>query len=82
MKKLAFDLLAPLALIVALIAPMFAFADPVDYVAKENEDGKFCARVEVTTITGSRMQRKCRTIEQWEAEGYTVSKKTQEDTAN
>lgn len=82
MKKFIFDLIAPLALIVALIAPMFAFAGPVDYVAKENDNGKFCARVEVATITGSRMKKVCRTLEQWEAAGYAVSKKTQEDTAN
>ena len=82
MKKFIFDLIAPLALIVALIAPMFAFAGPVDYVAKENDNGKFCARVEVATITGSRKVVKCRTLEEWEAAGYAISKKNEEDSAN
>lgn len=47
----------------------------IDYVAKVNEEGKFCARVEVATITGTRKVRKCRTLKEWEAAGYTVSTK-------
>lgn len=52
-----------------------AFAESIDYVAKVNEDGKFCARVEIATVTGTRMVKKCRTLKEWEAAGYTVSTK-------
>jgi len=88
MKKVILELVAPFALIIALLATPFAalasdLVDPVDYVAKVNEKGKYCARVEVQTVTGTRLKRKCRTLEEWEAKGYTVSsKKNQEENAS
>jgi len=88
MKKVILELVAPFALIIALLAtPLAALAtdlvEPTDYTAKVNEEGKFCARIEVQTVTGTRYKRKCRTIEEWEAKGYTVSsKKNQEEDAS
>ena len=82
------ELVAPFALIIVLLATPFAalatnLVDPTDYTAKVNEEGKYCAKIEIQTVTGSRMKRKCRTIEEWEAKGYTVSsKKNQEENAS
>ena len=83
-KEVILELVAPFALIIALLAPTFAaLADPVDYTAKVNEEGKYCAKIEIQTVTGSRMKRKCRTLEEWEAKGYTVSsKKNQEESVS
>ena len=51
-------------------------AKETDYVATANEDGKFCARVEVRGPAGLTVRKmKCRTIAQWEAAGYKVSAK-------
>ena len=88
MKKVILELVAPFALIIVLLATPFAalatnLVDTTDYTAKVNEEGKYCAKIEVRTVTGSRMKRKCRTIEEWEAKGYTVSsKKNQEEDAS
>lgn len=88
MKKVILELVAPFALIIVLLATPFAalatnLVDPTDYTAKVNEEGKYCAKIEIQTVTGSRMKRKCRTIEEWEAKGYTVSsKKNQEEDAS
>lgn len=45
------------------------------YTAKEREDGKFCARVEVQVGMHTIKKTKCRTLEQWEEAGYVVSAK-------
>ena len=69
-------------IVIALATLLFsslAFADK-DYTAKVNEDGKYCARVEVAGINGiTTRKRKCRTIEQWEAAGYIVSEKKSQE---
>lgn len=56
-----------------LTLPFSAFAEK-DYVAKLDDDGKYCARVEVQTI-GSLPAKKrfCRTLEEWKEAGYAVS---------
>ena len=44
------------------------------YTAKLNEEGKFCAEVEVSQPGGFFIRRiKCRTLEEWEAAGYEVT---------
>lgn len=46
------------------------------YTAKVNDDGKFCAKVEVRGPAGLPQKKmKCRTIAEWEAAGYKVSTK-------
>lgn len=51
-------------------------AKETDYVAKANEDGKFCAKIEVRGPAGLTTRKtKCRTIAEWEAAGYKVSAK-------
>ena len=51
-------------------------AKEVDYVAKANEEGQFCARIEVRGPAGlTHKKTKCRTIAEWEAAGYKVSAK-------
>ena len=40
--------------------------------AKVNDDGKYCARIEVRDYSGIRSKVKCRTLAQWEARGYTI----------
>jgi hypothetical protein len=50
-----------------------ATAEPKDYVARLNDDGRYCARVETTGINGLKQRKTyCRTLEQWEARGYVV----------
>jgi len=66
---------APLLALSLLAQPTLAD----DYVAKSNDEGEFCARVEVATITGSRKVKKCRTIEEWKKAGYEVSEKKSQD---
>ena len=61
----------------ALLSPLVAFAEK-DYVAKSEDGEVFCARVEVATVTGTRKVKRCRTIQEWEKAGYTVSKKSQD----
>jgi len=44
------------------------------YIARINEDGKYCARVEVQSVgLSSQMRTKCRTLSQWEAAGYEIT---------
>jgi len=57
----------------ALAAPQ-AQADGKSYVAKANDEGEFCAKVEVRGPAGLPTRKtKCRTIAEWEAAGYDVS---------
>ena len=50
-----------------------ATAEPKDYVARLNDDGLYCARVEIQGINGlTQRKTRCRTLEQWEARGYVV----------
>lgn len=80
-----------LILLALLVVPSLAFAgDGKSYNAEINEEGKFCARVEIQSYTGNRMKKKCRTLEEWRKAGYLVSepvedlsqsKKNQEDFA-
>lgn len=69
-----------IATICVVSATTFALpikADPaVQETAKLNEDGKFCARIEVRGPAGLTVKKmKCRTIEEWEAAGYEVAPK-------
>lgn len=61
--------------LIALVCVLFAtpsFAD-VEYVAKLQEDGTYCARVELEGPGAMRFQKtKCRTLEAWKNEGYTI----------
>ena len=56
-------------------------AGPKDYIAKlDPESGKYCAYVEVRQPNGlGSRKRKCRTLEGWEAMGYVISQKKQEE---
>jgi hypothetical protein len=65
-------------LLVLLLSPFAILADEKDYVASSEDGEVFCARVEVATVTGTRKVKKCRTIQEWEKAGYTVSKKSQD----
>ena len=51
-------------------------AEEKSYVAKLNEEGKYCAVVEIETVAGTKVdKRKCRTLKGWEVMGYEVSAK-------
>jgi hypothetical protein len=50
-------------------------AEEKSYTAKEREDGKFCARVEVQVGMHTIKRTKCRTLKEWEEAGYVVSAK-------
>lgn len=68
----------PLAIVAAALAvfssPEAVADEKISYTAKANENGKFCAKVEVQNLTGSTSRRmKCRTLEQWKAKGYEIS---------
>lgn len=53
-----------------------AVADEKDYVARLNDKGLYCARIEIQGINGlTQRKTRCRTLEQWEARGYTVGAK-------
>jgi hypothetical protein len=56
------------------VVSLSAFADKAafSYAAKVNDDGKYCARIEVRDYSGIRSKVKCRTLAQWEARGYTI----------
>jgi hypothetical protein len=56
------------ALMFSVVADKAAFS----YAAKVNDDGKYCARIEVRDYSGTRSKLKCRTLAQWEARGYTI----------
>jgi len=54
-----------------------------DYVARLNEDGKYCARVKTTGLNGlTQTKTFCRTLKQWEAKGYTVGAKEVSEVTN
>lgn len=51
-----------------------ATAAPKDYVARMNEEGLYCARVQIQTVGLAYSTRtKCRTLAEWEEAGYVVS---------
>lgn len=57
----------------ALMTTAHVSAEPKDYVARLNEDGLYCARVEFQGINGTTQRKtRCRTLAQWEARGYIV----------
>jgi len=67
-------LIFSLAIFSVLFSSQSLAQESVDYVAKANDSGKFCAKVEVYAAgRGYIMKRKCRTLSQWEAAGYKVS---------
>ena len=53
----------------ALSAATFAATD--SYVARLNEEGKYCAKINVGIVTPYH-KTKCYTIEQWKENGFTV----------
>ena len=61
-------------ILLALLVPSLVLADDgKSYTAKINEDGKFCARVEMTTVAGIKtFKRKCRSLDEWREAGYLV----------
>ena len=66
-------LISPLAVLAVLFSAS-SFAEPVDYTAKVNDKGKFCAKVEIYSASrGYTMKRKCRSLSEWKAAGYTVT---------
>ena len=56
------------------VISLSALADKAafSYAAKVNDDGKYCARIEVRDYSGTRSKLKCRTLAQWESRGYTI----------
>ena len=73
MKKEVFA--ACSGVVFALAATQPVAAQEKSYVAQLNEDGKYCAVVEVRTVANIVKREKCRTLDQWEAMGYEVSVK-------
>ena len=62
------------SLMSALGLSSVATAEPKDYVARLNDDGLYCARVETVGINGlTQRKTRCRTLEQWEAKGYIIN---------
>jgi hypothetical protein len=60
-------------LLSALGLSSVATAEPKDYVARMNENGLYCARVDVQGINGlTQRKTRCRSLEQWAAKGYIV----------
>jgi hypothetical protein len=58
----------------AALAAQPVQAGEKSYVAKANDKGEFCAKVEVRGVAGlPSRKRKCRTIAEWKAAGYDVS---------
>jgi hypothetical protein len=69
MKKL-------IALVCLLVALPAAAKPEVQETAKLNEQGEYCARVEVRSVAGLTTRKtKCRTIAEWKEAGYEVSAK-------
>lgn len=56
---------------VCLFASAGAFAVSHSYVARLNDEGKYCAKIDVGIVTPYH-KTKCYTIEQWKENGYTV----------
>lgn len=53
-----------------------ASAEPKDYVARLNDDGLFCAKVQVQLVgRGYINKTKCRTLDEWREAGYIVNTK-------
>ena len=66
MKKL-------IALVCVILAAPSALAVE-NYTAKMNEEGEYCARVKQTTVGATfTFRTKCRTLEEWKANGYKVT---------
>lgn len=68
----------PLAIVAAALAvfssPEAVADEKISYTAKVNENGKYCAKVEVANLAGgTSLRMKCRTLEQWKAKGYEIS---------
>lgn len=57
-----------------------AQAAPSSYDAKVNEDGKFCAKVEISVGNHILKREKCRTLEEWKAKGYVVTDPATQET--
>ena len=63
-----------LGLSLSFLAPTVFAGEAIDYTAKLNEDGKFCAKVKIDRIGFGTVERvKCRTLEGWENAGYKIS---------
>lgn len=56
-------------------AASFAYGeeDTISYIAKNNGENKFCARVEEPKFGRIFKVRRCRTLDEWVQEGYDVS---------
>lgn len=53
-----------------------ASAEAKDYVARLNDNGLYCARVETVGINGLPQRKtRCRTLEGWKKAGYLVGQK-------
>lgn len=67
-------LISPLAVLAVLFSASSFAEEPVDYTAKVNDKGKFCAKVQTYSAgRGYTMKRKCRSLSEWKAAGYTVT---------
>ena len=72
-KEVAFAACAGVVVSTALMSAPVS-ADEKSYVARLNDAGKYCAKVEIQGVgTTTQRRLKCRTIEQWEAKGYEVT---------
>lgn len=62
-------------ILLALLVPSLVFADDgKSYSAKINENGKFCARVDVTTVANIKTSKRyCRSLDEWRDAGYLVT---------
>ena len=58
--------------ICALFLASAALAGEQSYRALLNDQGEYCAKVDVGIIGAPYYKTKCRTIEEWKAEGFTV----------
>lgn len=71
LKEAVFTACAGVVVSTALMSTPVQAAD--SYVARMNDEGKYCARVKVQTVGFTTATRtKCRTLEQWEEMGYVV----------
>lgn len=51
-----------------------ALAVPHSYVARLNDEGKYCAKIDVGVVTPYH-KTKCYSLEQWKENGFTVEVK-------
>jgi len=73
MKKL-------IALVCLMIALPATAKPAVEETAKLNEQGEYCARIEVRGVAGLTTRKTiCRTLEEWEKAGYKVTAPARED---